>query len=54
MLRELVAPLSTYGDFVNGFMMPGTDTVNVKGKNMTSLTTAKETSHRRSLNIAVT
>ena len=44
MLRESVAPLSRYGDLVNGFMMPGTDIANVKGKNMTSLTVmARET-----------
>jgi hypothetical protein len=43
MLRESVAPLSRYGDLLNGFMMPGTDIVNVKGKNMTLLTIARET-----------
>jgi hypothetical protein len=37
MLRDSVASLSGYGDLANGFMMPGTDIVNVKGKNMTSL-----------------
>jgi len=35
MLRESVAPLGRYGDLLNGFMIPGTDTVKVKGKNMT-------------------
>lgn len=34
MLRESVAPLSGNGGLVKGFMIPGTDMVNVKGKNM--------------------
>jgi hypothetical protein len=38
MLRESAAPLCGYGGLVKGFMMPGTDMVNVKGKNMTLLT----------------
>ena len=36
-LRESVGPLSGYGGLVKGFMMPGTDMVNVKGKNMICL-----------------
>jgi hypothetical protein len=32
MLRESAAPLSRHGDLVNGFTMPGTDIVNVKGE----------------------
>ena len=34
-LRESLAPLCGYGGLLKGFMMPGTDMVNVKGKNMT-------------------
>jgi hypothetical protein len=35
MLRESVVLPSRYGGLAKGFMMPGTDMVNVKGKNMT-------------------
>jgi len=33
-----LAPLSGYGGLLKGFIIPGTDTVNVKGKNMTPVT----------------